>query len=373
MVASIKKISIDKPKTILVIATREIGDVLLSTPIIHSLKLAWPDSQIDVLAFNKKTGMLEGNPDIHQIIEIAEHPNIRQHFTLAKKIFRQYELAISTLAGDKPAIYSFLAASKRLGVVPEYSAKSWLKYKVYQAWVVHDDKNTHTVRQNLRLIEAINITASTQISPPYQALSLTQILKKLNNTAKVSEYYILHPFPRWKYKRWTEQGWKSLIEYIISSNNGSIILTGGSASKEKDFCEKLSQMHPDKIINSAGKLSLAEITTLLKNAKAYIGPDTAVTHQAAACGIPTVVLFGPSNPVKWGPWPISCNAISSPYERFRKTAQIVNNVALIQYNHIKQCVPCGLEGCDKNRESNSQCLQSITAETVIKALQELMN
>ena len=60
-------------KRILVISTRQIGDVLLTTPLIHSLKQA-TRSEIDVLVFQGKGAILEGNPDIRNIIEIPERP-----------------------------------------------------------------------------------------------------------------------------------------------------------------------------------------------------------------------------------------------------------------------------------------------------------
>ena len=43
--------------------------------------------------------------------------------------------------------------------------------------------------------------------------------------------------------------------------------------------------------------------TIIAQAKLYIGPDTGITHLAAATGIPVIALYGPTNPVKWAPWP----------------------------------------------------------------------
>ncbi|MEO7338873.1 MAG: LPS core biosynthesis protein, partial [Caldimonas sp.] len=56
-------------RRILVVCTRQIGDVLLTTPLIRATRRRWPDAAIDVLGFTGTLGMLKGNPDIHELIE----------------------------------------------------------------------------------------------------------------------------------------------------------------------------------------------------------------------------------------------------------------------------------------------------------------
>ena len=65
------------PRRILVIVTRRIGDVLLATPLIRSLKQAWPQAQIEALVFEGTQGVLAGNPDMAAVHTIAERPDLR--------------------------------------------------------------------------------------------------------------------------------------------------------------------------------------------------------------------------------------------------------------------------------------------------------
>ena len=62
------------PDSVLVVVTRRIGDVLLTTGLIRSLKHAWPSTFIDVLVFSGTEGVLAANPDIRRVITIAERP-----------------------------------------------------------------------------------------------------------------------------------------------------------------------------------------------------------------------------------------------------------------------------------------------------------
>ena len=75
-----------KYSAILLIATRQIGDVLLITPLLRSLRRAYPDAVIDVLVYEKNGGMLEGNPDYNTLISVAEHPNFGEYKILFKQI-----------------------------------------------------------------------------------------------------------------------------------------------------------------------------------------------------------------------------------------------------------------------------------------------
>ena len=60
----------DRFDRIIVICTRQIGDVLLTTPLIHAAKERWPEAAIDVLGFGGTLGMLRGNPDVAELIEV---------------------------------------------------------------------------------------------------------------------------------------------------------------------------------------------------------------------------------------------------------------------------------------------------------------
>ena len=65
-----------QPKRILVITQRYLGDTLLITPLLGSLKKAYPDAEIDVLLPASNTGVLEGNPDVNQCITFPTKPSI---------------------------------------------------------------------------------------------------------------------------------------------------------------------------------------------------------------------------------------------------------------------------------------------------------
>src|SRR5215475_5831274 len=86
------KIMVANPSRILVISLRRIGDLLLTTPLIRSLRRAWPDASIDVLVFANTAGIVEGNPDINRIIAMPPRPALGQSAQLLRQLWRQYDI-----------------------------------------------------------------------------------------------------------------------------------------------------------------------------------------------------------------------------------------------------------------------------------------
>ena len=111
-----------------------------------------------------------------------------------------------------------------------------------------------------------------------------------------------------------------------------------------------------------GRLRWPEIAALLRAARLYVGPDTSVTHLAAASGCPTVALFGPTDPRLWGPWP--ARGLPTPWAA-SGTIQRRHNVWLVQ--NPLPCLPCQHEGCDSRLDSRAQCLDELSPRQVLAA------
>jgi len=354
---------------VLVVVTRQIGDVLLATPLLHALAVR--GDHVDVLVFKNKGGMLEGNQDCKEIIEIEEKPSIRQYLSLIVKIFRRYDLAVSTLAGDRPTIYAWFASKKRAGPIEDLSWKSFWKRFVYKVQVDFDGRLRHTLIQNLMLAEALGFESDTSLVPPRSDRSLNSFSIMLEGKGLPKKYAVLHPYPMWRYKQWTVDGWRNLISHLLSHGYESVMITGGGSESEKAYINSIMRDFVSGVVDLSGKTSFADAAYLLKMARLYVGPDTAMTHLAAAVGTNVVALYGPSNPVKWGPWPYSESG-SSPWSMVARPFQRKNNVVLLQgvqpFDRAA-CVPCFGEGCQKNKESKSDCLEQLPASKVIAAVE----
>lgn len=353
------------PQRILVIAMRYLGDLMLSTPLLHTLRTAYPDATIDVLTYRKNAGLLEGNPDIDNVIETIQHQSWAEFGNLLKRIFQRYDLAVALEINNRRYFYARLAAKKVIGFVPQKHKKGHWKKRLLTASVEFDNDFTHTILEIAKLSDLLGIPAQLQQITPYTEKTIDA--PDLTNTP----YVVLHTHPQWRYKRWPVTHWVLIAEFLISKGY-TLILSGGPDKKEQAYIEEIFQplkTKSNQVINMAGQLSLAQLANLLSSAKLFIGPDTGITHLAAATACPMIALFGPTNPVKWAPWPTGYSERKNPFQK--KGDQSVNNVTLLQWP--EDCVPCQNEGCDSHRESDSRCLLDLPVSHVLLHITKILN
>jgi len=345
------------PRRVLVIVTRRIGDVLLATPLIRSIKAAWPTAQIDALVFAGTQGVLAGNPDLNTIHTVPERPSRSEHRRLMAGLFRRYDLALSLVPGDRPTLYAWLFGKKRIGLLLDRANQRW-KRLILNRWVAFDPDNTHTVRNHLALAIALGLPARTDVVVSWQDSDRLAVDALLQD--RPGPLAVLHPWPKFRYKQWRDDAWVSVARSLLDMGM-QVALTGSPDPAEKSHVDGIAQQLPDSIINAAGRLTLGGTAALISRAQFYIGPDTSITHIAAASGVPTIALFGPTSPVKWGPWPQGHAADSNPWELIGDQHQ--RNVHLVQGRG--HCVPCGQEGCERHLDSVSECLQQMSTEHVM--------
>jgi heptosyltransferase-3 len=352
------------PARVLVVVTRRIGDVLLATPLIRSLKRAWSDTAIDALVFSGTEEILAANPDVQRVHVIAHRPGLLKHLLFLAQLARRYELALSLVPGDRPTFYAFVAGRHRAGLLLDTRKERW-KRLFLQRWIPFDPLNTHTVRMHLALAEIVKVPPLANPVVAWSAADYDATRGLLGGSA--APFAVLHPYPKFNYKMWATESWIELATWL-AARGYRVVLTGGREASELAYVAALARRMPPGTVSGAGKLTLGASAALVSRASVYVGPDTALTHVAAALGVPTVALFGPTDPVKWGPWPKDHPVGSNPWRRHG--SQRAGNVTLLQ--GAASCTPCLNEGCGSNIMSFSDCLQHLPAARVIAAIAEVI-
>jgi heptosyltransferase-3 len=216
-------------------------------------------------------------------------------------------------------------------------------------------RGLHRVEEILRLADALGIAGAREMVPPMEAPFIG---------LPVGDYAVIHAAPMFRYKQWTQEGWRVLAQKLAASGL-VVIATGGPAESERRYLDEIWM--GTNVLRLDGRLSWPQLVGLLAKARVYVGPDTSVTHLAAAAGCPTIGLYGPTDPRLWGPWPKE--GLEKPWTDVAPI-QRRGNVWLIQ--HAFPCMPCQLEGCERNVRSDSHCLLSLTPETVVAVVMDAL-
>ena len=115
------------PRSVLVVVTRRIGDVLLATPLIRSLKRAWPGVEVDARVFSGTEGIIAANPDLRRVLTVPERPGFAQHLQLIFSVLRRYDMALSAVPSDRSTLYAYFAGRWRASPTRP-TRKRWSKH-----------------------------------------------------------------------------------------------------------------------------------------------------------------------------------------------------------------------------------------------------
>ena len=350
----VKPVPLPAKPRILLISLRRIGDVLLTTPLIRSLRRAFPDATIDVLVFAGTAGIVRGNPDIDHVIAMPARPTAGQTLSLVSRMFKQYDLAVSTQPGDRPTMFAVLAGRRHAGLT-DLGAPPLGRF--IKGHILHHSTpltpNIHRVEQMLRLADALGIARVPELVCPAAGSA--------DAIPSGDIYAVIHAAPMFRYKQWTREGWRALAAGLTERGLAVVAISGPDAA-EREYLESVWQG-----VATVYPAAWPATVALLRRARVYVGPDTSVTHLAAAAGCPTVGLFGPMDPRIWGPWPVG--GIETPWQA-SGTIQNRGNVWIVQ--NPLPCLPCTFEGCERHIDSASVCLEELRAEQVLTAVDQAL-
>lgn len=348
------------PRRILAICTRRLGDVLLTTALLRSLRRAWPGAGLDVVTLRGSAAALEGNPDVTQVIPLPDGAGLAESLRAIGGL-RRYDLALSTLYSDRSHLMAFAAAPRRAGVVAGTGvAGTWWKRLLADATADLQGGGWHAVIQYLRLADVLGIPRCPELVPPRPPEGVAADLAEVIGGAP---YAVIHPAALFRYKGWTLEGWRALAHGLVRLGL-RVIVDGGPGEAERAYLDAvLAGVASPDVTRLPRVLRFAELTPLLEGARLYVGPDTGVTHLAAAAGTPSVALFGPMSPVAWGPWPRGHDGQGRTPWRDQAALQQRGNVWLVQ--GLTHCTPCHLEGCERRPDSRADCLEQLPASRVL--------
>ena len=209
----------DHPR-ILVVALRRLGDVLLTTPLIHAARERWPDAVIDVLGFGGTLGMLRGNPDVSALIEVPAGSGWWASRRLIARLWRRYDLALIAQYSDRAHLYGFAAARRRAGQVTDDAQAGW-KRALLEHRVRMNNEQSHSVVQKLHLLAPWVEPHGASLVPP----AATPLPKEVTSGLR-PPYAVLQTPAAVAYKLWPLEHWRVLVAHTFGHAAAAPVVHG---------------------------------------------------------------------------------------------------------------------------------------------------
>lgn len=306
-------------KKILLIKLRHHGDMLLTTPVINTLHLQYPDAEIDIVLYKETEAILRYHPALTQIHAIDRSwkkqgvlHQIRQETALIKTLrARHYDLVINLADQWRSALITYLTrAALRIGF--DFPKRRSLVWRLAHNRLVTTENHgqLHTVEQNLSILSPLGIKLTDSHTsmhyPPADEINRQTLLASKGITG---DYLVIQPTSRWVYKCWDDEKVALLCD-ALKECHLPIVLTAAPDKQEREMIGHiLSLCHNNNVVSLAGELTLTQLAAVIDHARLFIGVDSAPMHMAAALNTPCVALFGPTKLNFWRPWGQNCTII----------------------------------------------------------------
>ena len=348
----------------MIIRLSAIGDVINTLPALRLIRKHYPNAHIGWAVEKKAQDLLVGDPDINELIvfrrsKYAFSPgNIFSAMPGFIKALRQtdYDVALDFQGNLKSGIVSFLSrARQHIGFAPPASKE--YNYLFNNQTVPLPNQHINRIQKNIYLLKAIGI---------YESTLPNGSLIKIEDSAGVHQclsvvsgkLVVIHPGTSafGLFKRWAPDRYAQLADRLISELKCQVLLSWGPGEKElvNGIAWKMkgkpagSPANRGKPIVLDYPLNLKQLAMLLSKATLFIGSDSAPLHLANILRRPLVGLYGPKNPVVYGPWPT------------RPDAVIVRKEL--------ECSPCSKHFCLVPR-----CMDAITVDDVFTAAKGILS
>jgi ADP-heptose:LPS heptosyltransferase len=264
---------------ILLITLSNIGDAVMTMPVLEALHNRYPLAVIDIVTDARASQLFTHCPYAGNVVLKDKQAGWRGTVALVKQLRRtHYDLVVDLRTDGLTLLLHTKHRLTRRGSRPPGHHAVERHFGVISR---HID-TTRIPAAQIRLSQTEHRFADEQLSGlPGQ------------------RWLALGPGARWQPKCWPAQRFRALLDQLQAEFD-AVILLGDTT--ELAVCQDIENDLPLPGINLAGKTGLLQATAILAQSQLFVGNDSGLGHIAAATGTPTVTLFGPGDPARYHPW-----------------------------------------------------------------------
>ncbi len=323
---------------ILIIRFSSIGDIVLSTSPLRTIRIAYPEAQITFLTLETFAPLLEYHPDIDILLSINPKSTLRELWNFADYLQeKKYKIIFDLHNSIRSNILLFRISAKFYQIKKPRIKRLMLFLfhrndfaSDFSILTMYHDTFGHLLKDHSKLPHTKLIVSNHEIKEAQKML-----LKK----GIFNDFITIIPGAAWPQKQWPAENYIETLKKI----NMPVVLLG---SEHDRICFDISSKL-DNVVNLAGKTSLRQALAIMANAQFIIGSDTGLVHAAEALGKHVNMILGPTSSETGG------------------------GVNLLGSNQIQKevwCRPCSQNGKLPCYRKSQVCLESITPKDVINSL-----
>ena len=325
--------------SILIILMGSLGDIARGLCLVSIIKANLVPSRVTWLVEPKWSELVRLNRQIDRMIIFKRAWRLSAVWQLYKDLRQDhFDIVLDLQRIFKSGFFSILSGAKQRIGFHRRNAKEF-------NWIFNNDHIDYysdelpKISHYLKFTQHLGLPVSNKLNFGFESLNVATTAPQI-----ISE--LRRPFAAvvlgtsWETKNWYVEGYRDLIQQILSDRNLLIVLVGDDSQKTL-AAYLTNEMHTPDLIDLVGQTTLPQLAAVLKAAAVGIGPDSGPGHVAAAVKTPFVTLFGPTSPQRTAPY---------GSERFAVQTGL-------------SCAPCYKKRCP---DLNRQCMYSIDPDAVME-------
>lgn len=345
---------------ILVLRYRFIGDTILTVPFLRNLRRARPEAWITWVVAPGSAEVVKGIPYVDELLywdpvtihadSRGAHRTVRSRLDFVRELRRRkFDTVYVLKRSFSSAIMALLSgARQRIGFSTEGRGVLLTKRVPYRP-------DQHEVLSFLDVLTADGIPVQDTYLESWSSPAELQVAEELLSRAgwvQGARLLAIHPFGAIQQKTWPMERFAEAAT-VLSERDGFVPVILGAPNDQHMFAGHL-QLFPAYTIDLVGRCDLRTTMAVLNRFTSFfLGNDSGVMHLAAAAGVPLVALFGPTSPVRFGPWGARTEVVYSAFP----------------------CSPCRQKyftECEPTPSGKPACVDSITVESVVATCTRLL-
>ncbi|HBR15176.1 MAG TPA: hypothetical protein DD723_06515 [Candidatus Omnitrophica bacterium] len=311
-------------KKILVISLSNIGDVILTFPVIDILKTELPAAALSLVIGPKAQSLFNGNPYLDKVYIYHKKQSPLDILPWIWKLRKQrFDLVVDLRNTAIP-----------LMIAPQFRTPLWTAKSETLHMKEKHLKRLGTVFPNTSRLDR----SYALFIPPIEVQYVRRLIG--DEMGHDQKYVVVAPGAADRAKRWIEEGFAEVCDQLVGSEHLKVVFVGDE--QDQKVAARIAEKMSEPSVNLCGRVSLIQLAEVLKHCHLAIGNDSAPMHLASYLDRPVLTIFGPTDPRKYGPWS--------------------TKAAFIQGR--ADCRACR----DPDHIKDHDCIRSVTGSDVLKAI-----
>ena len=331
--------------SILILVVKRVGEILLTTPAIRAFRKAFPEAVIDAAVDASMKDLLEGNPSINHLL-LLDPGRPLDPLAQARRIRkRRYDMTVDFLANPRSAFLSLMSgATLRIGLDKRVRRRAYHRYiePSPEATTYVPDIRLNAVRMLGKEPDGVEM----DFFPGEEGRHSGDQLLAGAGINDSDRFAAIAPISMVPHKLWPLENYAKVADTLIRKHDLPVVFIGGP--NEYHFLERTRAKMAER---PAALLEFHNLNTMgyvLSRALCYLGNDSGVRHLASAVRVPTVTIFGPTNPREW-------NELEDP-----------------RHPALWKEVSCRASKCYVGCPYDYRCLDLVTPAEVLEAVETLL-